>query len=602
MLGQGGQGGQGPRIDDRVQSLSCPYCEANFTGQHGKSNRTRHLKYKHSSSPSDPSLQCEQCHQWFNRTDAKKVHLRRAHQQEQNPEIGNRSIEYNQDRDISIIAKDSGSYMIESTALIVNKIRNESPSTAMFQPQVLSVDPFTSHGASMSPFIQRPDTVSILRILHYSLSPLQFGLIFENLHYVIKDMMTSLPYDTFACGFVSALIKLNALVEAENFHHCYSVKTSYVSCHTQGCSRFANGEQSPCSVNSTPSFSNSQDATSTIPSNTEIGVSVDPNRTRITSNVRVPPLDKTSRCFACPVEKYYQSHGQPSPCDYAGAQSMWYIAQHLKSPVHRYRLLNLCRECWEYYLDSECMNSHGQKLVQPRGIAQENQWIDLFQKLYPSATSVPYPYVDELGGPTGLPSSNSANTSNIHSSFSMGTSQEHQISPSPISQGRRRWPSSPPQDPGQSQALTPNREVSETAAMDTLLQILSSSIYQASDLFSSCVYRLLGEYGPLTPEQTHEIRELLLERVSATCELLLENAPGPSEQVQHPEPELLEPSSSTELQAQYTKDSEGDFGEIRVIFPSSSTETQSQYVHRPTSTQPTYDHSDYVPRSEQQPR
>lgn len=63
----------------KTPDLSCPDCSVTFSGRHQRRNRSRHLQSIHGRHRAQ-NLECQICHQQFNRSDAVHVHRRRKHE------------------------------------------------------------------------------------------------------------------------------------------------------------------------------------------------------------------------------------------------------------------------------------------------------------------------------------------------------------------------------------------------------------------------------------------------------------------------------------------------------------------------------------------
>jgi hypothetical protein len=103
--------------------------------------------------------------------------------------------------------------------------------------------------------------------------------------------------------------------------------------------------------------------------------------------------------LACPVWKHDEFHDQHRSCRYKGGKTMSDIKTHMQSNDHRldFPFIRLCRNCWEYIIDSESYRGvHETKdclqTVQQRGEQRiVAQWKALYGTMYPHSARIPSP-------------------------------------------------------------------------------------------------------------------------------------------------------------------------------------------------------------------
>lgn len=119
--------------------------------------------------------------------------------------------------------------------------------------------------------------------------------------------------------------------------------------------------------------------------------------------VQVKKAKRKDKLLACPNQKNNDVHVSPRSCRYEGGSFMSDIIKHLKSRGHRddVPFVELCRTCWDYITDKrdwqhihkvkQCGEGMAVTHRQKRGTRIEQQWQDLYTKLYPDSEKIPCP-------------------------------------------------------------------------------------------------------------------------------------------------------------------------------------------------------------------
>ncbi|KAF2475490.1 uncharacterized protein BDR25DRAFT_382504 [Lindgomyces ingoldianus] len=405
----------------RLPGISCRECGASFTGEWQKGNHSRHVRHKHAPPQQDPRLQCEVCHKWFHRSDAKKEHQRKkhgdhgespprmTHVNESNPASSHPDIPTEASLDRTALGAWINS---QDPRLVYSGEPSASPVASVLQPSMIFVE---------NPYIPKDMVSGILRLLDPRVDPTFTNRIFNGLDLVIGNLFERFPNDPLIIGFIKALRRTDL-----GFQLCFASSSSSSNVFTHwtlassdvGAISCANG-----SVQSTQSPGQAPHPSSSLlqtPYSPPGGISNSRGKGRsgrdkpqnsIGLGSHHPRKTDSRRLLACPNKKHCEADGQRPLCRFEGAVNMWGVMQHLRSRDHRHFLpsLSVCRMCWKFSThegssQNLCISGNCKRRPQPRGPRVAEHWRDLFREIYPESARIPNPYVDDPGWTEAGPS------------------------------------------------------------------------------------------------------------------------------------------------------------------------------------------------------